>query len=129
MPSDRPERARRPSGPYDGSKKPRKPRKQWNHAFETKVFSEQELNNMNATDRRPIYVASMQEHIDLLHSQLQRFAGIHWPVPQLDDARFQARAGIREIATLQTAIHASRLKLRELRESNDKKEAMLATHW
>lgn len=57
----------------------RRPRQLWNHVYEKHVFSEQELLLLKAPERRKVYVASLESHINRLHEQLKTM-GI-WPVP------------------------------------------------
>ncbi|KAJ7254042.1 hypothetical protein B0H12DRAFT_1017181 [Mycena haematopus] len=45
-------------------------RKIWSHAFEKNIFNVVELTTLGVTQRRPVYVASLEAHIDRLHSQL-----------------------------------------------------------
>ncbi|EGN99388.1 hypothetical protein SERLA73DRAFT_18705, partial [Serpula lacrymans var. lacrymans S7.3] len=47
-----------------------KRRKIWNHVLEKSLFSPHELSTLGAPHRRTIYIASLEAHIDRLHSQL-----------------------------------------------------------
>ncbi|KAF9785512.1 hypothetical protein BJ322DRAFT_1063544 [Thelephora terrestris] len=47
-----------------------KRRKVWDHMFERRLFSPEELNKMKAQERRKVYVSSLEAHVDALHAQL-----------------------------------------------------------
>ncbi|KAF8922480.1 hypothetical protein CPB85DRAFT_1555831 [Mucidula mucida] len=55
-----------------------KRRKIWNHALEKSVFNAFELSTLGAPHRRTIYTASLEAHIDRLHTQLLSLG--YWPV-------------------------------------------------
>ncbi|KLO20216.1 hypothetical protein SCHPADRAFT_790026, partial [Schizopora paradoxa] len=53
-------------------------RRTWNHALEKHIFNPHEIATLGAPHRRTIYLASIEGHIDRLHSQLHSLA--HYPV-------------------------------------------------
>ncbi|KAF9014421.1 hypothetical protein BDZ89DRAFT_962857, partial [Hymenopellis radicata] len=55
-----------------------KRRKIWNHALEKSVFNALELSTLGAPQRRTIYIASLEAHIEQLHTQLLSLG--YWPV-------------------------------------------------
>ncbi|KAF9044779.1 hypothetical protein BDZ89DRAFT_1155579 [Hymenopellis radicata] len=55
-----------------------KRRKIWNHVLEKSVFNAFELSTLGAPHRRTIYTASLEAHIDRLHTQLLSLG--YWPV-------------------------------------------------
>ncbi|KAG6850496.1 hypothetical protein H0H93_012497 [Arthromyces matolae] len=50
-----------------------KRRKIWNHALEKSLFTPFEISTIGAPQRRTIYIASLEAHIDKLHDQLHEF--------------------------------------------------------
>ncbi|KAG7449577.1 uncharacterized protein BT62DRAFT_928290 [Guyanagaster necrorhizus] len=56
-----------------------KRRKAWIHVFENAIFTNDEISNELAPQRRKVYVSSLEAHIDALHDQLLRMGW--WPVP------------------------------------------------
>ncbi|KAJ6503480.1 hypothetical protein C8R47DRAFT_969249 [Mycena vitilis] len=62
--------------PYDKPAKtgtktsPKSNRKMWHHALERPLFNIMELTTLGSPQRRPIYIASLEAHIDRLHTQL-----------------------------------------------------------
>ena len=56
-----------------------KRRKMWNHALEKNLFTPEEISSLRAPNRRAVYTASLEYHIDQLHEQLHK-AGLY-PVP------------------------------------------------
>ncbi|PPQ97602.1 hypothetical protein CVT26_002401 [Gymnopilus dilepis] len=67
-------------------------RRNWTHKWEKLLFSEEEIrdahglilnrSSLPAPQRRPIYICSLEAHIDHLHAQLEQL-GI-WPAPPED---------------------------------------------
>ena len=47
-----------------------KRRKMWNHALEKSLFTPEEIATLGAPNRRAIYTASLENHVDRLHNQL-----------------------------------------------------------
>ncbi|KAJ7706107.1 hypothetical protein B0H17DRAFT_1192644 [Mycena rosella] len=61
--------------PYDRAtvkrrQKDKTGRRMWTHALEKPLFNILELTTLGQTQRRPIYIASLEAHIDRLHAQL-----------------------------------------------------------
>lgn len=56
-----------------------KRRKMWNHALEKSLFTPEEIATLGAPNRRAIYIASLEKHVDELHAQLIEL-GLY-PVP------------------------------------------------
>ncbi|TFY58793.1 hypothetical protein EVJ58_g6197 [Rhodofomes roseus] len=56
----------------------------WNHALEKSLFTPQEISTMGAPQRRTIYTASLEAHIDRLHAQLLTHALFPVPFEKLD---------------------------------------------
>ncbi|KJA18099.1 hypothetical protein HYPSUDRAFT_120907, partial [Hypholoma sublateritium FD-334 SS-4] len=55
-----------------------KHRKAWNHALEKSIFDPMELSTIGAPQRRKIYTASLEVHIERMHAQLLDLGW--WPV-------------------------------------------------
>ncbi|KAK7463647.1 hypothetical protein VKT23_005588 [Stygiomarasmius scandens] len=103
-----------------------KRRKIWNHALEKSIFSTLELSTMGAPQRRTIYIASLENHVDKLHSQLLNLG--FWPVSfdQLEPFKgLNSRTAKSMVATLQHEASQTKLKLLELQRANDNLEREL----
>ncbi|KAI0030656.1 hypothetical protein K488DRAFT_35869, partial [Vararia minispora EC-137] len=97
-----------------------KRRKVWTHTLEKELFSPTELSTLSAPNRRTIYQASLEAHIDYLHRELTQH-GL-FPVPLGDLEPFKglncktAKAGhnITMVAGLHHDATLAKMKLREL---------------
>ncbi|KZT05932.1 uncharacterized protein LAESUDRAFT_759823 [Laetiporus sulphureus 93-53] len=67
----------------DGTKR----RRMWNHLLEKSIFTPQEISTMTAPHRRTIYTASLEAHIDQLHTQLLGYALFPVPFEKLERFR------------------------------------------
>lgn len=97
------------------AKKDAKRRRIWNHALEKSVFSPLQLSTVGAQDRRPIYVASLEAHIDRLHAQLKALAC--YPVRDDQLAPYiglHSKVAKSMVSSLQHDISQTNLKLLEL---------------
>ena len=61
------------------AKQERSSRKIWNHALEKSLFTPEEIATLGAPNRRAIYIASLERHVDELHAELQELG--MYPVP------------------------------------------------
>lgn len=96
-----------------------KRRKIWNHVLEKQLFSPQELSTMGAPHRRTIYIASLEAHIDRLHSQLLSIGLYPIPFNRLEPYRgLNSKTAKSMVAGLQHDATQSKLKLLELERSN-----------
>ncbi|KAF4572878.1 hypothetical protein EYR36_007388 [Pleurotus pulmonarius] len=103
------------------AKKDAKRRRIWNHALEKSVFSPLQLSTVGAQDRRPIYVASLEAHIDRLHEQLKSIAC--YPVREDQLAPYiglHSKVAKSMVSSLQHDISQTNLKLLELERANAK---------
>lgn len=64
-----------------------KRRKMWNHALEKSVFTPEEIATLGAPNRRAIYTASLEYHIDQLHNQLLSLGLYPVPMESLEPYR------------------------------------------
>ncbi|KJA23245.1 hypothetical protein HYPSUDRAFT_137961, partial [Hypholoma sublateritium FD-334 SS-4] len=60
-----------------------KHRRVWNHALEKSIFDPIQLTSMGAPQRRKIYTASLEAHIDCLHGKLLEYVKFFSPFEQL----------------------------------------------
>ncbi|KIM48136.1 hypothetical protein M413DRAFT_7187 [Hebeloma cylindrosporum] len=96
-----------------------KRRKIWNHALEKFIFSAYELSTLGAPQRRTIYMASLEAHIDRLHAQLHDLG--YSPVldSELDPFKgLNSKTAKSMVAGLQHDASVSKLKLLELQRAN-----------
>ncbi|KAF8807474.1 hypothetical protein BYT27DRAFT_7189544 [Phlegmacium glaucopus] len=96
-----------------------KRRKIWNHALEKSLFNPFELSTVGAPNRRTIYIASLEAHVDRLHSQLLELG--FWPVAfsELDPFKgLNSKTAKSMVAGLQHDASVSKLKLLELERAN-----------
>ncbi|THV04880.1 hypothetical protein K435DRAFT_850425 [Dendrothele bispora CBS 962.96] len=103
-----------------------KRRKVWNHALEKSIFTTLELSTVGAPQRRTIYIASLENHVDQLHSQLLNLG--FWPVSfdRLEPFKgLNSRTAKSMVATLQHEVSQTKLKLLELQRANDSLERQL----
>ncbi|KAF4606743.1 hypothetical protein EYR38_000797 [Pleurotus pulmonarius] len=103
------------------AKKDAKRRRIWNHALEKSVFSPLQLSTVGAQDRRPIYVASLEAHIDRLHEQLKSIGC--YPVREDQLAPYiglHSKVAKSMVSSLQHDISQTNLKLLELERANAK---------
>ncbi|KAJ7181730.1 hypothetical protein C8R43DRAFT_869904 [Mycena crocata] len=82
---DRDEPSNEKYHPYGQEK--RKPRKKWNHALEKPLFNILELTTLGGPNRRPIYIASLEAHIDRLHVQLAGLGIQSVPMHELESLK------------------------------------------
>ncbi|KAJ7786392.1 hypothetical protein B0H16DRAFT_29595 [Mycena metata] len=100
----------------------------WTHALEKPLFSGLELTTLGVTQRRPIYVASLEAHIDRMHTQLLSLGSVYYPVvlPELDS--FIGLSSTRAkgmIAVLQNDLAFARERLLHLQQVNEELESRL----
>ncbi|KAI0067721.1 hypothetical protein BV25DRAFT_1911604 [Artomyces pyxidatus] len=96
-----------------------KRRKIWNHALEKSVFTAHEIATMGAPHRRTIYMASLEAHVDRLHSQMLD-AG-YYPIPfeKLEPFRgLNSKTAKSMVAGLQHDASHIKMKLLELDRAN-----------
>ncbi|KAF7339411.1 Zinc/cadmium resistance protein [Mycena sanguinolenta] len=109
---------------------PKTSRKIWSHAFEKTLFNVTELTTLGVTQRRPIYVASLEAHIDRLHSQLRELGMQFFPVTseELGSAHLKglhATACKGMVSSLHHDIMQAHGRLLELQRANERLEANL----
>ncbi|KAI0788588.1 hypothetical protein C8Q75DRAFT_768980 [Abortiporus biennis] len=61
-----------------------KRRRMWNHALEKMVFKPRELSTLTAPQRRKIYTATLEAHVDRLHKKLDAMGLFPVPADELD---------------------------------------------
>ncbi|KAJ7361665.1 hypothetical protein DFH08DRAFT_952191 [Mycena albidolilacea] len=125
--------------PYGGEKrkkakttaKPTKTnRKIWPCAHEKALFNIWELTELGVTQRRPIYVASLEAHIDRLHAQLAGLGPEFFPVDMEELERLKglnAKTCKTMIASLHNNLMQDHERLLELQRTNETLEAALHT--
>ncbi|KJA29165.1 hypothetical protein HYPSUDRAFT_93392, partial [Hypholoma sublateritium FD-334 SS-4] len=92
-----------------------KRRKIWNHALEKSIFDPTQLSSIGAPQRRKIYTASLEAHIDRLHAQLLDLGW--WPVAfeTLDPFKgLNSKTAKSMVSGLQHDASVSKLKLLEM---------------
>ncbi|KDR81120.1 hypothetical protein GALMADRAFT_136170 [Galerina marginata CBS 339.88] len=52
-------------------------RKRWDHSLEELIFDPRDMSKMTAQLRRPIYISSLEAHVDELHSFMDKFGYSH----------------------------------------------------
>ncbi|PPQ76157.1 hypothetical protein CVT26_009217 [Gymnopilus dilepis] len=98
----------------DGTKQ----RKIWSHRLEKLIFTPYELSTIGAPQRRISYIASLEAHVDRLHTQLEKLN--IWPVSQedLESLRgLNTKTAKSMVASLQYEASLSRMKLLELQRA------------
>ncbi|TFK30510.1 hypothetical protein FA15DRAFT_712532 [Coprinopsis marcescibilis] len=103
-----------------------KRRKIWNHALEKYIFSPYEISTIGAPQRRVVYIASLENHIDELHTCM--LLGNKWPVPygELDAYKgLNSKTAKSMVAGLQHDSSQYKLKLLELERANTDLEKRL----
>ncbi|EIM92974.1 uncharacterized protein STEHIDRAFT_90387 [Stereum hirsutum FP-91666 SS1] len=107
----------------DGAKR----RKIWNHALERYVFTPEETACMKAPQRRPIYIASLEAHIDALHAELLK---VNLAPVNLQDvdlwAGLNSKIAKSLVAGLQQDTSQMKSRLRELERANYRLNAAIA---
>ncbi|KAG6911914.1 hypothetical protein DXG01_000161 [Tephrocybe rancida] len=96
-----------------------KRRKIWNHALEKSLFSPYEISTIGAPQRRTIYIASLEAHIDKLHAQLLELG--FWPVPMEELKPYHglnSKTAKSIVSGLQHDASVTRLKMLELERAN-----------
>ncbi|KAF8973992.1 hypothetical protein BDZ97DRAFT_1912435 [Flammula alnicola] len=104
-----------------------KRRKIWNHALEKSIFDPKELSTIGAPQRRTIYIASLEAHIDQLHAQLLELG--FWPVAFEELEPFKglnSKTAKSMVAGLQHDASVSKLKLLELERANGDLQKILS---
>ncbi|KAJ7038128.1 hypothetical protein C8F04DRAFT_1256156 [Mycena alexandri] len=104
------------------------PRRLWNHALEKPLFSGLELTTLGVPQRRPIYVASLEAHIDRMHTQLLSLGSEYYPVPlpELDSfIGLNSKTCKGMIAGLQNDLAFARDRLLDLQQVNEELESRL----
>ncbi|KAI0257551.1 hypothetical protein BJV78DRAFT_44541 [Lactifluus subvellereus] len=92
-----------------------KRRKIWNHALEKSVFSAHEIATMGAPHRRTIYIATLEAHIDRLHSQLLAIGLYPVPFERLEPFKgLNCKTAKSMVAGLQHDASHIKMKLLEL---------------
>ncbi|KAL0945155.1 hypothetical protein HGRIS_004307 [Hohenbuehelia grisea] len=102
------------------AKKDDKHRKIWSHALEKSIFTPHEVSTLGAPQRRKIYIASLEAHIDQLHNQLLQLA--FWPVAFHELKPYKglnSKAVKSMVAGLQLDTAQKKLKILELERFND----------
>ncbi|KAJ7631015.1 hypothetical protein FB45DRAFT_1028175 [Roridomyces roridus] len=104
-------------------------RKQWNHGtLERLLFSPTELWALTNSQRRPVYQASLEAHVDRLHAQLDSLGPGFFPV---DKEEFKSLTGLKVKACknlvigLEHDVAAEHKKLLVLQAKNRQLEAAL----
>ncbi|KAL0951100.1 hypothetical protein HGRIS_007837 [Hohenbuehelia grisea] len=100
------------------AKKDGKRRKIWPHTLEKSIFTPYELSTLGAPQRRTIYIASLEAHIDQLHNQLLQLG--FWPVAfhELDPYKgLNSKTAKSMVAGLQHDTAQTKLKILELERS------------
>ncbi|KAF8168031.1 hypothetical protein B0H34DRAFT_792687 [Crassisporium funariophilum] len=96
-----------------------KRRKIWNHALEKSLFDAYELSTLGAPNRRTIYIASLEAHVDRLHSQLLELGFFPIPFSELEPFKgLNSKTAKSMVAGLQHDASVSKLKLLELERAN-----------
>ncbi|KAI0304879.1 hypothetical protein BC826DRAFT_978739 [Russula brevipes] len=96
-----------------------KRRKIWNHALEKSVFSAHEIATMGAPHRRTIYIATLEAHIDCLHSQLLAIGLYPVPFERLEPFKgLNCKTAKSMVAGLQHDASHVKMKLLELERAN-----------
>ncbi|KAG6878382.1 hypothetical protein C0993_007564 [Termitomyces sp. T159_Od127] len=96
-----------------------KRRKIWNHALEKSLFTPYEISTIGAPQRRTIYIASLEAHIDKLHAQLLEIG--YWPVPMEELKPYHglnSKTAKSIVSGLQHDASVARLKMLELERAN-----------
>ncbi|EGO24949.1 hypothetical protein SERLADRAFT_408728 [Serpula lacrymans var. lacrymans S7.9] len=97
-----------------------KRRKIWNHVLEKSLFSPHELSTLGAPHRRTIYIASLEAHIDRLHSQLLSYELYPIPFDKLEPYKgLNSKTAKSMVSGLQHDATHTKLKLLELQRSNN----------
>ncbi|EIW77179.1 hypothetical protein CONPUDRAFT_62316 [Coniophora puteana RWD-64-598 SS2] len=93
-------------------------RKIWNHVHEKRIFSPEDILSISTPDRRVIYFASLEAHVDRVHNRMLELG--YFPVlPK----RLEPYSGINDkivkgmVAGLQYEAYQMSLKIRELDRS------------
>ncbi|TDL28731.1 hypothetical protein BD410DRAFT_711189 [Rickenella mellea] len=90
-------------------------RRIWNHALEKFLFTPHEIATLGAPNRRTIYLASLEAHIDRLHHQLLGMGLYPIPFEALTPYKgLNCKTAKSMVAALQFDIAAVRLNLFEL---------------
>ncbi|KAH8102473.1 hypothetical protein BXZ70DRAFT_1006393 [Cristinia sonorae] len=106
-----------------------KRRRMWNHALEKSVFTPQELSTIGAPQRRTIYTASMEAHIDALHAQLLEYALFPVPFEKLEPYRgLNSKTAKSMVAGLQKDLSDMKVKQCELQRTNHALRSCIAAH-
>ncbi|KAJ6575189.1 hypothetical protein B0H19DRAFT_1254782 [Mycena capillaripes] len=114
-----------------GKSPPKSNRRMWNHALERPLFNILELTTLGLTQRRPIYIASLEAHIDRLHTQLLSLGTEYFPI---DLVELEHLKGLNSkickamIASLHNDIMHARERLLELQRSNETLAATLGAN-
>ncbi|KAG5728810.1 hypothetical protein E4T56_gene6220 [Termitomyces sp. T112] len=96
-----------------------KRRKIWNHALEKSLFTPYEISTIGAPQRRTIYIASLEAHIDKLHAQLLEIG--YWPIPMEELKPYHglnSKTAKSIVSGLQHDASVARLKMLELERAN-----------
>ncbi|KDQ63680.1 hypothetical protein JAAARDRAFT_105123, partial [Jaapia argillacea MUCL 33604] len=104
-----------PYARLNAKKEGTKRRRIWNHALEKTLFSAHELSTMGAPHRRTIYIASLEAHVDRLHSQLISLGFYPVPFEKLEPFRgLNSKTAKSIVAGLQHDFSQLKLKLLEI---------------
>ncbi|KAJ7925853.1 hypothetical protein B0H13DRAFT_1862673 [Mycena leptocephala] len=124
-------------------KTPKSNRRMWKHALEKPLFNSLELSELGITQRRPIYIASLEAHIDRLHTQLLSLGHAFFPIAmsELDHLKglntktckvspvilweWKLTPPKAMVASLHNDIMQAHERLLELQRTNEKLEAAL----
>ncbi|KAH9937121.1 uncharacterized protein B0H18DRAFT_867788, partial [Fomitopsis serialis] len=102
-----------------------KRRKMWNHALEKSVFTPQEISTMGAPHRRTIYTASLEAHIDRLHTQLLNYALFPVPFEKLECFR---GLNTKTAKSMVAGLHRDMAELRMKRLELERAVSLLPLH-
>ncbi|CAL1695394.1 unnamed protein product [Somion occarium] len=106
-----------------------KRRKMWNHALEKSIFTPQELSNMSAPNRRTIYTATLENHVEQLHQQLLDAQLYPIPIEELEQYRgLNSKTAKSMVAGLQKDYSDLQLKKLELERANNALRTCLMDH-
>ncbi|KAJ7597104.1 hypothetical protein C8J56DRAFT_1107399 [Mycena floridula] len=96
-----------------------KRRRIWSLSLEKSIFSAFEISTMGALQRRSIYTASLEAHIDKLHSQLLNLGFSTVPLEELEQFKgLSSKRAKGMVSNLQHQLSVSQVKLLELERAN-----------
>ncbi|KAK7064168.1 Zinc/cadmium resistance protein [Favolaschia claudopus] len=97
-------------------------RRPWTHSLEKALFNPFELSMLGVSQRRPIYIASLEAYIDRLHAQLEGLGPEFYPIALNEFGRLKG-SGVRtskgQLASLHHEIIQAHKHLLELQRMNE----------